>query len=83
LKIFAIFFRSAAGTKFAYLVALTASTPKEEMILENHKETMRSVRSERGQATLNRFPLVGLAMILACAVVGYGIVYLCFSLASS
>ncbi|WP_168710099.1 hypothetical protein [Massilia sp. Mn16-1_5] len=52
--------------------------------MKNHKENTHSVRSKQGHASLNRFPLVGLAMLLACAaVVGYGILYLCFSLAGS
>lgn len=50
--------------------------------MEIHNKNMRSVRSEQERATLNRFPLVGLAMILASAAAGCGILYFCFSLAS-
>jgi hypothetical protein len=53
------------------------------MILKNYNEKNRSVRSEQGRAPLDRFPLVGLAMILTCAAAGYGILYYCFSLAIS
>jgi hypothetical protein len=52
------------------------------MILENPNEMNRSVRSEQRRASLDRFPLVGLAMILTCAAVAYGVLYYCFSLAS-
>jgi hypothetical protein len=61
---------------------VTALTPGEEMILKNPNANNHSVRSDQRRNSLDRFPLVGLAMILACAAVGYGILYYFFSLAS-
>jgi hypothetical protein len=50
--------------------------------MEMHNKDTGSVRSEAGRTTLNRFPLVGLAMILASAATGCGFLYFCCSLAS-
>lgn len=79
LKVLVIFRASFPGTEFASMAAVTASPLHQEMILENPNENTRSARSDLRRTPLDTFPLVGLAMILTCAAVAYGVLYYCFS----